>query len=250
MKLCMFSPKGQDLERGWPGRIDGDRVVQLAAQTLEAFFTGGGEAREHAEYPLAEVDFRPPVLRARSVRVFAAFEASAVPFFSFGNPDAIRGPEQEIRYPEGTSELDYGLAVAALIGADGGVGGYTVMNVWAARDLERVEFASGLGPSKSRDFAISIGPVLVTPDEFDPADGELIARVNGEERSRANLRELQHSWAQILEHSARNTFLQAGDVVGTGNAASITDSRWLAPGDLVELEVAGIGVLRNAIVTG
>ena len=72
MKLCMFSPREADLERGWPGRVDGDRVVQLAAQTLEAFFTGGGGAREHAEYPLADVEFRPPVLHPASVRVFAA----------------------------------------------------------------------------------------------------------------------------------------------------------------------------------
>ena len=250
MKLCMFSPKDQNLERGWPGRVDGDRVVQLAAQTLEAFFTGGGTAREHAEYPLADIDFRPPVFRARSVRDFAAFTASPVPFFSFGNPGAIRGPEEEIAYPEGTSELDYGLSVAALIGADGVVGGYTVMNAWAARDLERVELASGLGPSKSRDFAISIGPVLVTADEFDGATAELVARVNGEERSRASLRDLRHSWEQILEHAGRNTFLRAGDLLGTGNAASIGDGRWLAPGDLVELEVEGIGVLRNTIVAG
>ena len=65
MKLCMFSPAEQDLERGWPGRIDGDEVVQLAAQTLQAYFTGGGDAREHAVYPLADVVLRSPVLRPR-----------------------------------------------------------------------------------------------------------------------------------------------------------------------------------------
>ncbi len=81
----MFSPQEADLERGWPGRVDGDRVVQLAAQTLEAFFTGGGGAREHAEYPLADVEFRPPVLHPPSVRVFAAFERHEPPFFSFRN---------------------------------------------------------------------------------------------------------------------------------------------------------------------
>ena len=74
MKLCMFSPKGMELERGWPGRIDGDEVVQLAAQTLQAFFSGGGTAREHARYPLAEVELRPPVLHPPSVRDFYVFE--------------------------------------------------------------------------------------------------------------------------------------------------------------------------------
>ena len=74
MKLCMFSPKELGLERGWPGRIEGDRVIQLAAQTLQSFFTGGGRAREHAEYPLADVVLRAPVLNPPAVRDFYAFE--------------------------------------------------------------------------------------------------------------------------------------------------------------------------------
>ena len=74
MRLCMFRPKEQELERGWPGRIEGDRVIQLAAQTLQAFFTGGGTAREHAEYALADVVLLAPVQRPPSVRDFYAFE--------------------------------------------------------------------------------------------------------------------------------------------------------------------------------
>src|SRR6266540_3038543 len=124
MKLCMFTPKELDLERGWPGRIDGDRIVQLAAQTLQSFFTGGGQAREHAEYPLDDVLLRAPVLRPPSVRDFYAFE----------------------------------LEVAAIVGAEGAIGGFTVMNDWSARDLQRVEMKVGLGPAKGKDFATSIGP--------------------------------------------------------------------------------------------
>ena len=129
MRLCMFSPKELDLERGWPGRIDGDRVIQLAAQTLQSFFTGGGEAREHAEYPLADVVLRAPVLRPPAVRDFYAFEQHVktaralrgqevapewyeLPVFYFSNPSAIFGPDQEIPYPEETQELDYELEVA------------------------------------------------------------------------------------------------------------------------------------------
>ena len=99
----MFTPRELALERGWPGRIDGDRVVQLAAQTLQAFFTGGGAAREHAEYRLAEVDLRPPVLRPPAVRLFAGRE------FVFGNPAAIYGPDDEVAYPHGTRTLRFGL---------------------------------------------------------------------------------------------------------------------------------------------
>ncbi len=85
MKLCMFSPRDQDLERGWPGRIAGETVIQLAAQTLQAFFTGGGIAREHAEYPLADVVFRAPVLHPPSVRIFDEDGD-----FVFANPAAIK----------------------------------------------------------------------------------------------------------------------------------------------------------------
>jgi len=108
----MFSPRELDLERGWPGRIDGDRVVQLAAQTLQAFFTGGGSAREHAEYPLADVVLRAPVLYPPSIRFFAPFEARPEPFFFFGNTASISGPEAEIHGPAGAAELDYGLGLA------------------------------------------------------------------------------------------------------------------------------------------
>ncbi|HSP72702.1 MAG TPA: fumarylacetoacetate hydrolase family protein [Gaiellaceae bacterium] len=270
MKLCMFSPKGHDLERGWPGLIEGDVVVQLAAQTLQSFFTGGGRARRHAEFPLAEVDLRPPVLHPPSVRDFMAFEqhvANArrltgrevpaewyeIPVFYFSNPAAIYGPEDEVPYPEGSQALDYELEVAAVIGADGQVGGFTVMNDWSARDLQAKEMKVGLGPAKGKDFATSFGPVVVTPDEFDGSEAEMVARVNGEERSRGNLRDLHHTWDALLAQAARNTQLRPGDLIGSGTVGSGCilehgDGRWLQPGDVVELEVEGIGVLRNRVV--
>ena len=265
----MFSPKGKHLQRGWPGRIEGDCVIQLAAQTLQSYFTGGGKAREHAEYPLAEVDLRPPVLHPPSIRDFYAFEQHVktarakrglavpkewyrIPVFYFSNPTAIYGPEDEIPYPEGTSELDYELEVAAVIGAEGEIGGFTVMNDWSARDLQREEMKVGLGPAKGKDFATSLGPVVVTPDEFDGSEAVMVARVNGEERSRGNLSDLHHPWDRIVEQAARNTQLAPGDVlgsgtVGTGCILEHGDGRWLQPGDVVELEVEGIGILRNTV---
>ncbi|HVM69567.1 MAG TPA: fumarylacetoacetate hydrolase family protein [Gaiellaceae bacterium] len=269
MRLCMFSPKELDLERGWPGRIDGDRVVQLAAQTLQSFFTGGGTAREHAEFALDDVVLRAPVLHPPSVRDFYAFEQHVAtarasrglevppewyeqPVFYFSNPAAIYGPEDTVPYPDGTEELDYELEVAAVIGADGAIAGFTVMNDWSARDLQRVEMRVGLGPAKGKDFATSLGPVLVTVDEFPGEEAEMVARVNGEERSRGNLRDLHFPWERIREHAARNTVLRAGDVlgsgtVGTGCILELGDGRWLQPGDVVELEIEGIGVLRNTV---
>jgi fumarylacetoacetate (FAA) hydrolase len=265
----MFTPRELGLERGWPGRIEGDRVIQLAAQTLQSFFTGGGTARAHAEYDLADVDLRPPVLRPPTIRDFMAFEqhvANArrlqgrdvppewydVPVFYFSNPAAIFGPGEDVPYPEGTAELDYELECAAIIGAEGSIGGFTIMNDWSARDLQRVEMRVGLGPAKGKDFATSLGPVVVTPDEFDGTSGVMIARVNGEERSRGDLGDLHHPWATLLEQAARNTKLLPGDVIGSGTVGTGCilehgDGRWLQRGDLVELEIEGIGVLTNRI---
>ena len=269
MRLCMFAPKDRDLPRGWPGRIDGERVIQLAAQTLEAFFAGGGSAREHAEYALDDVRLLAPVMRPASVRDFYAFEEHVrraraqrgldvpaewyeQPVFYFSNPAAIYGPDDEIPYPDGSAELDYELEVAAVVGADGRIGGFTVMNDWSARDLQRREMRVGLGPAKGKDFATSLGPIVVTPDEFDGSTGVMVARVNGEERSRGDLADMHFSWDEIVAQAARNTRLVPGDVlgsgtVGTGCILEHGDGRWLRPGDVVELEVEGIGILRNAI---
>src|SRR5215213_10225952 len=265
----MFRRAGSDMIRGWPGRIDGERVVQLAAQTLQSFFTGGGKVRDHAEFALAEVEVLTPVLKPPSVRDFYAFEQHVktaraargldvpeewyrIPVFYFSNPEVIFGPEDEIPHPIGTKELDYELEVAAVIGAGGRIGGFTVMNDWSARDLQRAEMKVGLGPSKGKDFATSLGPIVVTPDEFDGSAATMVARVNGEERSRGELADMHHSWDAIVEHAARNAVLHAGDIlgsgtVGTGCILEHGDGRWLQPGDVVELDVEGIGTLRNTV---
>ena len=231
----MFSPKEAALERGWPGRIDGDRVIQLAAQTLQAFFTGGGGAREHAEYPLADVELRAPVLFPPGLRVFSAFETGG-PRFEFGNTASVGGPEQKIRMPKSSSDLAYGLALAAVIGADGEIGGFTVANDWTARDLP---------DAKCRDFATSIGPVLVTPDEFPGNTGAIVARVNGEERSRADLAGLAYGWPELLAHAALNTRLRPGDLLLA--EAPRDEGPGLHAGNIVEVEIEGIGVLRNRV---
>jgi fumarylacetoacetate (FAA) hydrolase len=266
----MFIPAGHRFDRGLPGLVEGDRVIQLAAQTIQSFFTGGGTARRHAEYALDDVQLRPPVLHPPSVRDFYAFEQHVAaaralrgvevppewyeqPVFYFSNPAAIYGPDDEIPYPDGTAELDYELEVAAVIGADGAIGGFTIMNDWSARDLQRREMKVGLGPAKGKDFATSLGPFVVTPDEFAGAGATMVARVNGEERSRGELADMHFSWQELADQAARNTLLRAGDIlgsgtVGTGCILEHGDGRWLRRGDVVELEVEGLGVLRNRIV--
>ena len=271
MRLCLFSPLGREV-RGWVGAVEGDRVFHLAAQSLASFFTGGGSAREHDEYALEDVRLLAPVPQPPSIRDAYAFEEHVrnaravsgrgevpaewyeVPVFYFSNPAAIYGPDDEIPYPAGSEELDYELEVAAVIGSGGAIGGFTIMNDWSARDLQRQEMKVGLGPAKGKDFATSLGPVVVTPDELGDLHLEMVARVNGEERSRGNLGDMYHSWDAILARAAANTQLVPGDVIGSGTVGTGCifehgDGRWLEPGDVVELEVEGIGVLRNVIGT-
>ncbi len=176
------------------------------------------------------------------------------PVFYFSNPAAIYRDGEEVPRPADTAMLDYELELAAVIGEDGGIEGFTVMNDWSARDLQMREMRVGLGPAKGKDFATSLGPELVSPDEL-PGELDLraLARINGELRTDSRTGGMRWSWQQILAHAARNTpGLRPGDVIGSGTVGrgcilEHGDGRWLAPGDEVELEIEGIGVLRNRV---
>jgi fumarylacetoacetate (FAA) hydrolase len=268
VRLCTFRSGDGPLE-GWPGRVEGDRIVQLDASDLIAVLARRGQVAEAASWRAADVELLAPVPRPPSVRDFFAFEQHIAtaranrgasvpaewyefPVFYFSNPAAIYGPDADIPYPEGTDALDYELEVAAVIGQRGRIAGFTIMNDWSARDLQRREVRVGLGPAKGKDFATTLGPVLVTPDEFDGTAAVMTARVNGEERSRGNLGDIHYSWPRLLAQAARNTVLHPGDVIGTGTVGTgcileHDDNRWLRPGDVVELEVEGLGTLRNRI---
>jgi 2-keto-4-pentenoate hydratase/2-oxohepta-3-ene-1,7-dioic acid hydratase in catechol pathway len=263
MRLCTFEIGGREA----PGRIEGERVVELGAPSLAAWLREGGD--DVSEHALAEVRLKAPIPHPPSVRDFYAFErhvASAraqrglemapewyrIPVFYFSNPAAILGPDEEVAFPAESSAWDYELEAATVIGGDGQIAGFTVLNDWSARDLQKMEMAVGLGPAKGKDFATSLGPVVVTPDELGDLRLEMVARVNGEERSRGNLGEMHWRWEQLRDHAARGTRLVAGDVlgsgtVGTGCILEHGDGRWLQPGDAVELEIEGIGVLRNRV---
>jgi fumarylacetoacetate (FAA) hydrolase len=263
LRLCTFEAGGRDA----PGRIEGDRVVELGAPSLIDWLRVGGT--DVAEHRVEDVRLRAPVPRPPSVRDFYAFErhvATAraqrglemapewyrIPVFYFSNPAAMLGPDDDVRFPAESSAWDYELEAAAVMGGDGGIAGFTVLNDWSARDLQKMEMAVGLGPAKGKDFGTSLGPVLVTPDELGDLSLEMVARVNGEERSRGNLGEIHWTWEQLIEHAARDTRLVPGDVlgsgtVGTGCILEHGDGRWLRSGDVVELEVEGIGVLRNTV---
>jgi fumarylacetoacetate (FAA) hydrolase len=263
LRLCTFEAGGREA----PGRIEGDRVVELGAPSLADWLRDGGE--DVGEHALGEIRLLAPIPRPPSVRDFYAFErhvATAraqrglemapewyqIPVFYFSNPAAILGPDDEVRFPPESSAWDYELEAAAVVGEDGGIAGFTVLNDWSARDLQKMEMAVGLGPAKGKDFGTSLGPVLVTLDELGDLRLEMVARVNGEERSRGNLGDMHWTWERLVEHAARDTQLVPGDVlgsgtVGTGCILEHGDGRWLESGDVVDLEIERIGVLRNTV---
>jgi Rv2993c-like, N-terminal len=222
----MFHPVGHPLERGWVGRVDGDRVVQLAAQTLQSFFTGGGTAREHAEYPLEDVRLLTPVLHPPSVRVFDDSTS-----FAFANPAAVQGPGAEIG--EG-ADLALAPRVAAVIGAEGALAAFTILAEW--RDPTRP-------PPKDRDFAFGLGPVATTADAFEAVGCVPVVRVNGAEQLRDAMSGFD--WPGAVAFAAERTKLYPGDILA-GPACGVLSA--VTSGALVAIEVEGIGVLEQHTV--
>ena len=197
-----------------------------------------------------------------------------VPVFYFSNPLAIIGDGDPVWAPQGSSALDYELELACVIGtvarnlppddsAMECVAGFTIMNDWSARDLQRAEMAVGLGPSKSKDFATSLGLRLVPFSELKDCYREgrlhldMTARVNGKQYSHGNAGSMYWTWPQLLAHASRDTELRPGDVlgsgtVGTGCILELTPEAvggWLQPGDVVELEIERLGTLKNVVAS-
>ena len=237
----------------------------------------------------ADLAFGPPILRPPSLRDFYAFEGHVrtmwerrggevpetwyrLPIFYFSNVSEIRGPDDPIWSPAASTELDYELEVAALIDtpaldlsperAEEAIGGYTIFNDWSARDLQRDETVVRLGPAKGKDFASSVGPWLVTPDELADArrgtgyDLAMTATVNGTETSRGTWSDAQFSFGDMVARASADARLRPGDLIGSGTVGTgcllevrdETLGRYLEPGDEVVLRVERLGALRNPIV--
>jgi fumarylacetoacetate (FAA) hydrolase len=238
-----------------------------------------------------ELRFGPPLLRPPSLRDFYAFEGHVrtmwerrgqtvpeawyrLPIFYFSNTSEIRGPGDPVWAPRDSTELDYELEVAAIVDtpardlsasrAEEAIGGYTILNDWSARDLQRDETAVRLGPAKGKDFASTIGPWLVTPDDLVDArapgatapDLEMTAEVNGTITSRGRWSEAAFSFGQMLERASADVELRPGDVIGSGTVGTgcllevrdETLGRYLAAGDDVVLRIERLGALRTPIV--
>jgi fumarylacetoacetate (FAA) hydrolase len=220
--------------------------------------------------------FEQHVATARAQRGLGMIpEWYEIPTFYFTNTSELYGPDEAVPYPAGCKELDIELEIACVIGHAGKdiaveeaaacIAGYTIMNDWSARDFQRLDMKLNLGPGKGKDFATSFGPWLVTPDELasrrsgkgasERYDMTMLARIDGKEISRGNFQQIYYSFPQMIAHASRNTRLRPGDILGSGTVGTgcllelgTQVHPWLQPGEMIELEIAGIGILRNTIV--
>jgi 2-keto-4-pentenoate hydratase/2-oxohepta-3-ene-1,7-dioic acid hydratase in catechol pathway len=243
---------------------------------------------------LADAALVAPVPVPPSVRDFMAFERHVVdsmaalgaivdpvwyqqPVFYFTNPAAIIGPTDANPIAPGSTQWDYELEIAAIVGTPGRdldpataethIAGYTILCDWSARDLQATEMRVNLGPAKGKDTATSLGPLLVTPDELEPfrhGTGyhlAMTAAVNGTPYSSGTWADLHWSFAQMLAYASRGTELRPGDVIGSGTVGTgciLELSRvhghdsypWLQPGDEVRLTVEQLGAITSTVTTG
>ncbi len=239
-------------------------------------------------YDLKNIELLSPIPKPPSVRDFMSFELHLknayknlgkeipkewyeAPAFYFTNHHAIIGPETPLAYPSFTRCLDFELEIACVIGKQGKdikkeqaedhIFGFTILNDWSARDVQMEEIKIGLGPAKGKDFATSIGPYIATKESLqrykteDGYDLTMTSRVNGKEVSRGNLKDIHHSFASMIETASLNATLYPGDIIGSGTVGTgclleldEIQRFWLKPGDTVELEITGLGILKNTIV--
>ena len=186
------------------------------------------------------------------------------PIYYKANRFSVVGHEATVRWPAYSNLLDYELELACVIGRRGvdierddalaHVFGWTIFNDVSARDAQGTEMAGSLGPAKGKDFDTGnvFGPWVVTADEIgDPHDLTMVARVNGEEWSRGSSSTMHHRFEDIIAWVSRSETLHAGEILGSGTVGTgcgLEQGRFLKPDDVVELEVEGIGVLRNRVV--
>lgn len=262
---------------GGPSTMSAARRALLYVGQGDTAMTG--PSGETILYELADVHVAAPLPNPPSLRDFIAFEDHIAatskrrgqpippewykaPVYYKGNHRTIIGPDQDLSWPLNTEKLDYELELACVIGRKGldvsernaghYIAGYTIMNDFSARDIQFQEMACRLGPAKGKDFATAIGPCIVTPDEIpDVASLQMVARVNGEIWSKGQFGSIHWSFSQMIEHVSRGETIYPGDLFGSGTVGGgcgLEQDRYLRPGDIVELEIQPIGILRTRII--
>jgi 2-keto-4-pentenoate hydratase/2-oxohepta-3-ene-1,7-dioic acid hydratase in catechol pathway len=183
-----------------------------------------------------------------------------IPLYYKGNPTALIGHDQEVPWPHYTHLMDYELELGLVIGKRGRnltpqealahLFGVTIFSDFTARDIQRPEMHSGFGPAKSKDFATALGPWITTCDELDLDHLAMSARINGEEWSSGSSSTLTWSIGELIAYASMGETIWPGELLGSGTVGSgsgAEQGKQLQPGDTIEMEVQGIGVLRNRL---
>ena len=186
------------------------------------------------------------------------------PIYYKANRFSVVGPEQDIIWPSYSRLMDFECEMGVVIGRKGVnirrneaheyIFGYTIFNDMSARDAQFKEMAGRLGPAKGKDFDTgnAMGPWLVTKDELtDPYNLIMISRVNGEEWGRGNSGDMHHKFEDIIAHVSLGETLYPGEFIGggtVGDGCGLEHGRFLKPGDVIELEITGLGILRNRLI--
>jgi fumarylacetoacetate (FAA) hydrolase len=280
-----------ELLRLGPDGMDGLRAALGAAQQMRAEDV---RSESGLAYARDQITLRSPIPSPPTIRDFYAFEQHVkaaragrglgmipewyqIAVFYFSNTSEVYGADEDVPYPLASTELDFELEMAAVIGREGRnipveeasqyIAGYMVMNDWSARDLQRAEMKLNLGPAKGKDFATSLGPWLVTPDELadkrldsgkdERFDLAITGRINGDQLTSANAKDIYFTFPQMIERASQHVRLRPGDIIGSGTCGTgcilelgTERHRWLRPGDVVEMEIERLGVLRNIVVEG
>jgi 2-keto-4-pentenoate hydratase/2-oxohepta-3-ene-1,7-dioic acid hydratase in catechol pathway len=267
-------------DEGRVGRVDRDEIVVLEVPTMREWFERGGAAETGERVALEGAKLRPPIVPTKFFHTAGNFReheeeskqvgwthkiAPWIVFFQ--NTDALIGQDDPVIYPEHlTEELDYELELAVVIGKAGKhfgpdeaaayIAGYVIFNDITARDIQRREMESGVFSfCKAIDTFCPLGPWIVTPDEIaDPHDLAMELRVNGEPRQVSHSSRMSVTIPEIIAHYSPLGY-SAGDVLSTGTVSGVAGfspdaaSLYLKPGDVMEAEIEGIGVLRNPVIS-
>lgn len=258
------------------------RAVEFSEKQLRKEKELKGPHGEKIVYARGEVRLLAPIPKPTSIRDFMGFEKHLetalkrrgktipkiwyeIPIYHKGNPSTVAGPEDPILWPSYTNKLDYEMELGMYIGKAGTdiskeraaehIAGYTIFNDISARDRQMMEMEVNMGPAKGKDFNHSniMGPCLVTADEIHSQvrNLKMTSRINGEVTCEGSSGDMYWKWEDFIEYCSQDETLYPGEFFGSGTVGGGCGAeidRWIRPGDTIELEIEGIGILKNTVV--
>ncbi|WP_331772844.1 fumarylacetoacetate hydrolase family protein (plasmid) [Embleya sp. NBC_00888] len=260
-------------ESGDEGHRHAERALETARARHERGDTLTDDSGTPVVHALGDVRLLAPVPRPRRVRDYLTYTQhasgsglkvppafEAMPICYKCNTETIIGPDEPLLWPSYTDQLDFELELGFFTSGGGRdltpgeaqqrIAGVTIFNDVSARDIQFFEMSLTIGPSKGKDFCTAMGPCVLTMDEVDEWSIEMTARVNGEEWASGSTAHRQFSFAEVLAWASLDEDVHPGEffALGTvGGGCGLELDRWIKPGDVVELEASGVGVLRNPV---